>query len=141
MKIAGVRKSAPVRYRPSLPGSESGGGAATTGGSAVIPPTPNELLLVRGLRRRFELRLDAGDVARVLEELLEQPPLTLARRRSERRRLVVGHVEHDRLRRQDRGLARAGDRVGIDARRHVVVAGPEPALLRPRLGGLRRREE
>src|SRR5437870_2218836 len=38
MKSAGARKTAPVTYLPSLPGSPAGGGAATTGGSAVIPP-------------------------------------------------------------------------------------------------------
>ena len=35
---------------------------------------------------------------RVLEELLEDPPLALARRRAERGGLVVGHVERDRRR-------------------------------------------
>src|SRR4051794_23386806 len=108
------------------PGSALGGGATATGGSAVIPPLTSLLAaLVRGTCRGLELLLDSGHVLRVLEELLEQPPLTLSGRRAKRRRLVVGHVEDDRLRCQERRLDGLRDRIGIHARGHVVVAGAE----------------
>src|SRR5580765_5288166 len=135
MKRAGARKTAPIAYLPSLPDSAGGGGAATTGGSAMIPPAviPSLLgLLVRRRCRRFELLLDAGDVRGVLQELLEDAPLSLAGGGAERRRLVVRHVEHDGLRGPDRRLGRPRDRVRVDARRDVLVAGPEAALLCPR---------
>src|SRR5581483_4414268 len=141
MRSAGARKTAVVSARPSLPGSAEGGGAATTGGSAVIiPPLTRSLLLALLVGRssgRLELLLDARDVLRVAQELLEQAPLTLTGRTAERRRLLVGHVEDHRLRGEDRRLARLRDRVRIDARRHVLVARAEAALLRPDLGGLR----
>src|SRR6266536_5461202 len=135
MKRAGPRKTAEVKYFPSRPGSAEGGGAAATGGSAVIPPALNSLLplLVRGRRCSLELLRDSVHVARLLEEVLEQLPLALAGCPAERGRLLVGHVEHDRLCGLDRCLGRLRDRVRIDARRHVVVAGPEAARLRPRL--------
>src|SRR5205085_810751 len=107
----GARKNAPTPNLPSLPDPEPGGGAATTGGSTLIPPTPNSLLLVRGGGRGFELLLDARDVLRVLQEVLEQPPLALARGGAECRRLLVGHVEDDVLRLSDRSLGSASDRV------------------------------
>ena len=66
-----------------------------------------------------------------LQERLEDAPLALADGRAERRRLLVRHVEHDALRALDRRTDRAVDRVRVGARRHVVVAGREPALLRP----------
>src|SRR5689334_21205564 len=143
MKSAGARKSAPTRYLPSLPGSAVGAGAATTGGSAVTPAvgTPLLRLLVRGGRGRLQLLLDPGDVLRVLQEVLEDPPLALAGRGAERRRLLVRHVEDDLLRLDDRRFGRAGDRIRVDARRDVLVARPEAALLRPGLGGLRGGEE
>src|SRR5690348_796084 len=120
MKRAGPRNSSAVRKRPSLPPPPEAGGAAATGGPAVIPPALTRLLLlVRRRRGRFELLLDPGDVLRALQELLEQTPLPLARRRAECRRLVVGHVEDDRLRRQERRFRRPGDRVRIDPRRHL----------------------
>src|ERR1700726_2227861 len=100
MKSAGARKNAPTRYRPSLPGSPVGGGAATTGGSAVIPPALMSLLLVRRRCCGLELFLDPADVLGVLQERLEEAPLARARRGAERRRLVVGHVEHHRLGRE-----------------------------------------
>src|SRR4029079_17896589 len=117
MITAGARKTAVVRIRPSLPGSDEGGGAATTGGSAVIPPALKRpvllaLLVGRG-RGCLQLLLDARDVLRVPEELLEQPPLALPCRAAERRRLLVRHVEHDGLRGSDQGLASAGYRVGV----------------------------
>src|SRR5581483_3023000 len=122
----------------SLPDPAEGGGAATTGGSAVIPPalTRTSLLALLVGRRggRLELLLDPRHVLRVAQELLEQPPFALAGRTAERRRLLVRHVEHDGLRAEDRGLARLRDRVRIHARRHVLVARAEAALLRPDLG-------
>src|SRR4051812_10367853 len=107
MNSAGVRKIPPTRYLPSLPGPAEGGGAATTGGSAVIPPALIAsllALLVRGSCSRFELLLDAGDVLGVLQEVLEDSPLALSGSCAEGRRLLVGHVEHDRLRGRDRSL-------------------------------------
>src|SRR5579859_1267847 len=139
----GPRKSAVVRYRASRSGSaEEGGGAPTTGGSAVIPPALTLLLaLLVGRRRgRFELLLDAADVLRVPEELLEQAPLALAGGAAERRRLLVGHVEHDRLGRRDRSLAQLRDGVRVDAGGDVLVAGAESTLLRPHPCGRRGRE-
>src|SRR5919204_2429709 len=99
MKSAGPRKITAIRYRPSRPGSAAGGGAATTGGSAVTPPALKSLLplLVRGCRGGLELLGDPGRVARRLQEVLEDAPLALARGRSERRRLLVRHVEDDGL--------------------------------------------
>src|SRR5260221_2582315 len=144
MKRAGARKIPPTRYLPSLPGSEEGGGAATTGGSAVIPPALTESLLALLVRRCcgcFELLLDAGDVLGVLQEVLEETPLALCSSRAEGRRLLVRHVEDDRLRGRDRSLGRLRDRVRVDARRDVLVARAEAALLRPRLGRRRGREE
>src|SRR5438874_196642 len=137
MKSAGPRKSAPTRYLPTLPGSAPGGGAATTGGSTATPPALNALLalLVGRCRGGLELLLDPGDVLRVPQEGLEDPPLALSGGGAERRRLLVRHVEHDRLRLPDRGLGRPGDRIRVDARRDVLVARAEAALLRPRLGG------
>src|ERR1700750_733934 len=137
---AGARKTAGVRERAKRPGSPPGGGAAATGGSAVMPPALNGLLLVGRLRGCLQLLLDALDVAGLLQELLEQPPLALTRGRAERRRLVVGHVEGDRLRRQQWSFRRPGDRVRIALRGHVVIPRAEAALLRPDCGGLRRRE-
>src|SRR5436309_7391008 len=98
MKSAGARKTAPTRYLPSRPGSAPGGGAATTGGSTATPPALKALLalLVGRCRCRLELLLDAGHVTRALQEVLEDPPLALAGGGAERRRLLVGHVEHDR---------------------------------------------
>src|SRR5216684_5428401 len=139
----GPRKSAVVKYRASRSDSaEEGGGAPTTGGSAVIPPALTFLfaLLVRRCRSRFQLLLDAADVLRVPKELLEQAPFALTGGTAERRRLLVGHVEDDRLRRRDRSLAQFGDGVRVDAGRHVLVAGAEPTLLRPHLRGRRGRE-
>src|SRR5579862_2324775 len=99
MKNAGSRKTAPVVYRASLPGSAEPGGAATTGGSAVIPPAvltcPLLARLVGRCGRLLELRRDPVHVARVLEERLEDPPLALARGGAERGRLSVRHVEDD----------------------------------------------
>src|SRR6266849_3795563 len=123
MNRAGARKLAQTRYLPSLPGSEEGGGAARTGGSAVIPPALTESLLALLVRRCcgcFELRLDAGDVLGVLQEVLEEAPLALCGSRAEGRRLLVRHVEHDRLRRRDRSLGRLRDRIRVDARRDVL---------------------
>src|SRR5437773_1908358 len=140
MKSAGARKIAPTRYLPSRPGPAEGGGAATTGGSAVIPPALMSRLLPCLVRRGgccLELRGDARRVARRLEEVLEQSPLARAGGRAERRRLLVRHVEHDGLRGADRCFRGAGDRIRIDARRDVLVAGPEAALLRPDLRGRR----
>src|SRR5947209_3466684 len=99
MSSAGARNTAVVRMRPRRPGSAEGGGAATTGGSAVIPPALKCLLalLVCGRCRRLELLLDARDVGRLLQELLEEPPLALTGRTAEGRRLQVRHVEDDRL--------------------------------------------
>src|SRR5438270_12429540 len=131
-------------YRRHPPGSAEGGGAATMGGSAVTPPALTALLLallVRRGSRSLELLLDAAHVLRALEEFLEDPPLALAGGGAERRRLLVGHVEHDRLRGAERRFGRPRDGVRIDARRHVVVAGSESADLRPHVRGLRRREE
>src|SRR5437588_11185969 len=121
-------------YRPVRPGSPDGGGAATTGGSAVIPPALTSLLalLVRRYRGGLQLLLDAADVARALQALLEEPPLTLTVRAAERRRLLVRHVEYDRLRAGDRGLVCLVDRVGVDRRAELVVARGESADLRPR---------
>src|ERR1700733_8121535 len=105
MKSAGPRKIAPVRYLPNRPGSAVGGGAAATGGSAVIPPALIELLLallVCGCSSGLELFLDAGHVARRLQEVLEDPPLALTGGGAEGRRLLVRHVEHDGLRAADR---------------------------------------
>src|SRR3954468_13407796 len=145
MKRAGARKIAPMRYLPSLPGSEEGGGAARTGGSAVIAPPPLIAsllaLLVRRCCGRFELLLDAGDVLGVLHEVLEEAPLALRSGRAEGRRLLVRHVEDNRLRGRDRSLGRLRDRVRVDARRDVLVARAEATLLRPRLGRGRGREE
>src|SRR6266568_4522098 len=142
MRTAGARKNAPVRYLPSRPGSAEGGGAAATGGSAVIPPALTSLLalLVRLRRRGFELLCDAARVTGGLEEVLEEPPLALGGGPAEGRRLLVGHVEDDRLRGLDRPLGGLRDRVRVDAGRHVVIAGAEAARLRPRLGGRRRGE-
>src|SRR5438105_7940666 len=108
MKRAGPRKTAPTRYLPSLPGSAEGGGAAATGGSAVIPPALKSLLALLVGRHcgRFELRGDALCVVGRLEEILEDSPLALAGGRPEGRRLLVGHVEDDGLRRADRSLRR-----------------------------------
>src|SRR5438105_6170901 len=125
-------------YRRHPPGSAEGGGAATMGGSAVTPPALTALLLallVRRGGRSLELLLDAAHVLRALEELLEDPPLALAGGGAERRRLLVGHVEHDRLRGAERRFRRLRDRVRIDARRHVLVAGAEAPELRPGLCG------
>src|SRR5207244_3269370 len=72
-------------------------------------------------RRRLELLGDRGHVARVLQELLEDRPLTLTDGAAERRRLLIGHVEL----RHRRGCQRLGDlarrRVGVDAQRHLLV--------------------
>src|SRR5258708_3487028 len=125
----GPRKSAAVKYRASRSDwAEEGGGAPTTGGSAVIPPALTSLLALLVGRRcgRFQLLLDPTDVLRVPEELLEQAPLALAGGAAERRRLLVGHVEHDRLRGRDRSLAQLRDGVRVDAGGHVLVAGAEP---------------
>src|SRR5437899_3032057 len=108
-----------------------------TGGSAVIPPGLTSLLalLVRRRRRRLELLLDAAHVGRGLNELLEEPPLALTGRAAERGRLLVGHVEHDRLRAGDQGLVCLVDCVGVHRRTEVVVARRKPADLRPCSGG------
>src|SRR3954452_21212531 len=142
-KKAGGRNRAPVMYRPYLPGSLEDGGAAATGGSTAIPPSATRLLALLVGRRGglLELALDAADVLRVPQELLEDAPLALARRRTERRRLQVGHVEHHCLRAPDRLLVRAVDCVRKGARVQVPVAGREPAVLRPRRRRCRGGEE
>src|SRR5215831_9399478 len=142
---AGSRNRSPVRYRRyfSVLAPMGTGGAATGGGSAVTPPTVTLLLglLVRLRGGRLQLLCDPLHVLGVLEEVLEQAPLALAGGRAERGRLVVGHVEHNRLRLLHRHGGRARDRVGEHTRAHVVVARRESARLRPRGGGLRGGEE
>src|SRR5260370_686536 len=114
-----------------------------SGGTAKLRPiavtragataTPIALVLIPVVR--VELGGDAVHVAGRLEEVLEESPFALSGGRSEGRRLLVRHVEHDGLRRSDRSLRRPRDRVRIDARRDVLVARPESALLCPDLGG------
>src|SRR6266516_113874 len=101
---AGSRKTAAMPYRLRRPDSAAGG-APSAGGAAVMLWPPLNLLL-EGLRgRRLELLRNAGDVARVLEEVLEDLELTLPDGRAERRRLEVGQVEA-RLLRRGEGLRR-----------------------------------
>src|SRR5436190_12707021 len=135
---------APTAYFPNRPGSWAGGGAATTGGSAaMLLPLPLKRLLplLVGLRRRrLELRGDPVYVLRVLQEVLEQTPLTLRSRCSEGRRLHVRHVEDHGLRGLERRLGGPRDRVRVHAWAHLLVSGPEATGLGPRRGRLRRRE-
>src|SRR5262245_23436401 len=97
-------------------------------------------LLVGRRRRGLELLLDPADVARLSQEVLEEPPLALSDGGAERGRLLVGHVEGDVLRLRDRGRGRACRRIRVDARRQPRVAAREAALLRPDGRGLRRGE-
>src|SRR6476659_614264 len=128
-----------------MPGPEGAGEAASTSGSAVMVPELTSYallaLLVRRRRGRLQLLLDSRHVRRVLQVLLEEPPLALARGRAERGRLLVGHVEDHVLRRRDRRGGCPRRRVRVDARRHVLVAGGEAALGRPRSRGGGGREE
>jgi len=59
---------------------------------------------------------------------------------AERAGLLVGHVEHGRLRPGERRFRCTRDRVGIGGRRHVQIARSEASELGPDLGRLRRRE-
>src|SRR4051794_19897386 len=83
-------------FRCSTPGW-SAGGTAPAGGSAAMAvpplmPAPPASLVGLG-RCGLQLLGDAVDVARVLDEVLEDLPLALADGGAERGGLEVGHIE------------------------------------------------
>src|SRR5437016_4159989 len=75
---AGARKQAATAYFRHADAPSAARGAPAAGGSAVMLAPPLNVLLVRGLGGLLELRGDAADVVRALQEVLEELPLALA---------------------------------------------------------------
>src|SRR5438270_10649356 len=140
MTNAGTRKTAVTPYRRSLPRSAAAGGAPLTGGSAVMLAPPLTDLLERLGRRRFERGGRAVHVLRVLQEVLEDLPLTLPGRCAERCRLEIGQVEPGVLRLSDRGRRGTRQGIAVRAQRHLLVRRGEAAALGPDGRGLGRGE-
>src|SRR3954470_17527689 len=127
---AGARNPAASEYCRQRPGSPPVSGGTTTGGSAVMPLMPSAHLvspprspsLLERLRgRRLERLLRARDVARVLQEVLQDLPLALTDRRAERCRGEVGHVEPERLGVGQRLGRRLQQRIRVLVGRDVLV--------------------